>query len=165
VAQGCVAKLGKEHRPAVPSGPRKDLLPERLLIARLRRGVDQKDVAEAVGCRPNTVGRWERGLTVPAADHLRLACDFLQVSADWVLGREAGRAFLGLLDEDVEAEILERADYKSARTLLPRLCCRVTEGLVMIDDAAEFAARMTEAHRRVEYLRIVEGEDPGGSLM
>ena len=146
-------------------GSRKDVLPERLLIARLRRGRDQKDVAEAVGCTPHTVGRWERGETVPAADHLRRACDFLQVSADWLLGREVGRAFLGLLDEDVEAEILERADYKSARTLLPRLCCRVTEGLVLIDDSAEFAARMAEVHRRVEYLRSIEGHDPGASLM
>lgn len=141
------------------------MLSERLLIARLRMGADQREVAEAVGCTPHTVGRWERGETVPAADLLRRACDFLRISADWALGREVGRTFLGLLDEDVEAEILERADYKSARSLLPRLCCRITEGMVLVDDAAQFANRMLEVYRRVEYLRSIEGHDPGASLM
>jgi transcriptional regulator with XRE-family HTH domain len=131
----------------------------------MRRGYDQKYVASIAGCTPNTVGRWERGLNVPKADVLRRVCDLLEISADWVLGREVGRTFLGLLDEDVETQILERADFALAQTLLPRLCCRITEALVLIDDADEFARRMQEVYRRVEYLRIVERHDPGGSLM
>ena len=45
--------------------------PEALKAARKRRGLTQDQLAEAIGCRKDTVSRWERGASSRVRSHLR----------------------------------------------------------------------------------------------
>lgn len=45
-------------------------LSEKIIELRGKRGLSQSDVAEAVGCSPDAVSRWERGVTCPYIDNI-----------------------------------------------------------------------------------------------
>ena len=45
-------------------------LSEKIIELRRKRGLSQSDVAEAVGCSPDAVSRWERGVTCPYIDNI-----------------------------------------------------------------------------------------------
>lgn len=57
---------------------------ERIRLARLRSGLSQRKLSEALGLNRSAVGNWESGLTSPSATNLeRLACE-LKVNHEWL---------------------------------------------------------------------------------
>lgn len=50
-----------------------------------RKGLTQEQLAEAVGCRKSTIGKWEHGDSSPDARELALICETLGVTADSVI--------------------------------------------------------------------------------
>lgn len=145
--------------------PSKNARGERLLVSRIRAGLGQAEVATILGVTSHTIGRWEKGGKGPTANHLAILCDLYQVSADYLLAREVGQTFLGLLDTDVEAEILETQDYRLARSLVPRLSVRITQGLVTVEDPRELSRRILKVQAKLEELRREAGIDNGLDLM
>lgn len=55
--------------------------------ARLLRGHGQKVIAHELGVSCATVSDWERGRKSPSVENLKKYCDFLGVSADYILMR------------------------------------------------------------------------------
>ena len=53
-----------------------------ILTRRKALGMSQADLAELVGCTSQSVGMWERGETLPAADRLPDIARALQCSVD-----------------------------------------------------------------------------------
>ncbi len=55
---------------------------QKLRSARKKRGMTQKELAEAVGAKHNSVSNWEKDLNRPDTDTIRRICDALGVDAN-----------------------------------------------------------------------------------
>ena len=62
--------------------------PERLRKLREQKRMSRKVLSELCGVSKNMIGRYERGERKPNIDTLVNLCDNLDVSADYILGRE-----------------------------------------------------------------------------
>ena len=61
---------------------------ENLKKARKAKGLTQKELAELVGAKHNSVSGWESGLHKPDADTLELICGVLDISPSELFGIE-----------------------------------------------------------------------------
>ena len=59
---------------------------QRLLLLRTERGLTQKDAAEKLGLRRQTLDNYERGIHAPSFEALRKIIEFYGVSADYMTG-------------------------------------------------------------------------------
>jgi len=91
-----MAGMGRRKAPEARQKPRPGPKPgqppaidaERLIASRKARGMSQLALAVAAGLQPDQVSKMERGLIdVRLAAFVRL-CDALDVSADYLLGRD-----------------------------------------------------------------------------
>lgn len=59
-------------------------------IKRLRKnkGLKQQEIAELLGIKRNTYSDWENGKTEPSFENLVKLADLLEVSLDWLFGRD-----------------------------------------------------------------------------
>ena len=61
---------------------------ERLKELRLKKGLTQTELGEKVGVKQNTFTNWENGKREPSFVNLIKLADLLEVSLDWLFGRE-----------------------------------------------------------------------------
>jgi transcriptional regulator with XRE-family HTH domain len=123
----------------------------RLIAARGKR--TQLDVAQALGVDRGTIRSWETGLSSPKATDLVRLVEIYGCSADWLLGRDIGHEIVAIVDADLEAELHSTDDLEYALALLPRLSVRISDGLVVVPDKHELAARIAAANRRIRELQ------------
>jgi transcriptional regulator with XRE-family HTH domain len=60
---------------------------ERLRLLREERKLGQKEIGNLLGVSISSVGKYENGERTPSPDTLNQLADFLDVSADFLLGR------------------------------------------------------------------------------
>lgn len=53
-----------------------------LKAARINKGLTQQEVADELRVNKQTIGRWERGITVPKIDQIKPICELYGVSFD-----------------------------------------------------------------------------------
>ena len=68
------------------------IIADRLRAARLGRGLSQDELAWKAGLHKNVIQCYERGRSIPGAKNLVTLADALEVSLDWLCGRE-GRKY------------------------------------------------------------------------
>ncbi|WP_247930726.1 helix-turn-helix domain-containing protein [Streptococcus mitis] len=61
---------------------------ERLKELRLKKGLTQTELGEKVGVKQSTFTNWEKGKREPSFENLIKLADLLEVSLDWLFGRE-----------------------------------------------------------------------------
>ena len=61
---------------------------ERLMVARARRLTTQAALAEMIGVSGQTISAYERNIQIPSLDIAVRIADALDVSLDWLAGRE-----------------------------------------------------------------------------
>lgn len=61
---------------------------EKLREAREAKKLSQSDLAERTGLQPSAISHFETGRRSPSFDNLKRLADALQVSTDYLLGRE-----------------------------------------------------------------------------
>lgn len=59
---------------------------DRIKQLRKKKGINQLQLAEAVGVKKNTVSTWERGTRKPDVDALHLLSGYFDVSFEYLLG-------------------------------------------------------------------------------
>jgi transcriptional regulator with XRE-family HTH domain len=59
----------------------------RLASIRQIRGLSQSDLAKRTGLKPSAVSHFETGRRLPAIHNLKVLCDALDISADYLIGR------------------------------------------------------------------------------
>lgn len=59
---------------------------DRIKQLRKKKGINQLQLAEAVGVKKNTVSTWERGTRKPDFAALQLLSDYFEVSFEYLLG-------------------------------------------------------------------------------
>jgi transcriptional regulator with XRE-family HTH domain len=68
---------------------------ERLRKARDDKGLSQQDLAERAGIQASAVSHFELGRRLPSFDNIRRLADALNVTSDFLLGREDVREVAG----------------------------------------------------------------------
>ncbi len=59
---------------------------ERIQLIRETRNITQKEIAEYLGIKQQQYARYEKGINVMPVIHLAKICEYLNVSADYILG-------------------------------------------------------------------------------
>lgn len=59
---------------------------ERLVEARVDRGLTQKKLAELIGVTPTRLNYWEKGKAEPDLEFILKLCRALEVGCDWLIG-------------------------------------------------------------------------------
>ena len=59
---------------------------QKLKIARKNKKYTQKELAEAIGAKHNSVSNWENDQNKPDPDTIELICNVLDISANYLLG-------------------------------------------------------------------------------
>lgn len=65
----------------------------RLREFRERSGLSQEELAEKVGCHPNTIRRWELGYREPRSSDIRKLCEILNCTEAELLNEPAKQEF------------------------------------------------------------------------
>lgn len=61
---------------------------KRLREVRKSKKLTQQEIAELLGVKQNTYSDWENGKTEPSFENLIKLADLLEVTLDWLFGRE-----------------------------------------------------------------------------
>ena len=61
---------------------------ENMKNMRILRGYSIKDVADQLGCSPNSLSNWEKGKISPPVDYVEEMCKIYNVTANQLLGWE-----------------------------------------------------------------------------
>lgn len=59
---------------------------ERLLLAREKKGLSQKELSEIIGLKQQQYARYEKGINVMPITYLKKICIALNISADYIIG-------------------------------------------------------------------------------
>lgn len=139
---------------------------ERLVHAREKSGITQRELAKRVGVTPSTYQRWEYG-SVPTGKNLYDLAEVLGCSTDWLLGR--GQEYRIEPSDPMYVRSDPEAPYTVARAvdlvappvpgvdpqafdLVPMATARLSAGggaVVMDEDARDYYAFRKEWLRRV----------------
>lgn len=90
-------------------------LGERLRIAREKKNLKQTQVMAKTGINNKTLSGYEKGVSEPDLETLRILADLYEVSVDWLTGREKDSVdqFIEYLDlELTDEEIMEKMVFK-----------------------------------------------------
>lgn len=60
----------------------------RLVQLRKKRGLTQQQIADEIGVNRGSYSNWEKGKREPSFENLIKLADLLEVSLDWLFGRE-----------------------------------------------------------------------------
>ncbi len=66
---------------------------DRLKLIRTGKDITQEQIGKALGISKQQYGKYENGTHLMPLPYFKQACDFLRVSADYVLGLPKGRPY------------------------------------------------------------------------
>ena len=81
-----------------------------LALLRQERGISQRKAAEALGISQALLSHYENGVREPGLNFVVKACDFYNVSADFLLGRTLSRDGTTILDADTLYDVSDERD-------------------------------------------------------
>lgn len=82
-----------------------------LALLRRERGISQRQAASALGVSQALLSHYENGLREPGLNFVVKACDFYNVSADFLLGRTLSRDGTTILDADSLYDVSGERDH------------------------------------------------------
>ena len=82
-----------------------------LALLRQERGISQRQAAAALGVSQALLSHYENGLREPGLNFVKKACDFYNVSADFMLGRTLSRDGTTIIDADTLYDSAEERDH------------------------------------------------------
>jgi transcriptional regulator with XRE-family HTH domain len=136
---------------------------DRLAMARKSTGLNQQDLADAVGLSKSVISNWERGLNSPPADDLGRIAQVLRCSAEWLVGVPGGEDRVCLIDTQAEAILLasDRVDREFRYRQL-RLGTVAHVASQRVSTPEELGERIAAVERHRIKLEGEEHEPPSG---
>ena len=83
---------------------------QKLKLARKNKDYTQKDLADEIGAKHNSVSDWENDKNRPDPDTIESICNVLDVSADYLLGTKNPKDFLSPEAVNI-AQAYDNADF------------------------------------------------------
>lgn len=105
------------------------------------KGITQEELANILGVRQQTIGKWELSITVPRLPMLQKIGVFFNVSVDYLLGRTDEPQGTGFQKGDGTKETMagEKNSATSGSTILMRAQSELDEDeLKQLENMAEF---------------------------
>ena len=62
------------------------MIGKRIKAARLAKGLTQVQLADKLNVTQKYLSRWETGERVPALESIKILCEVLEISADYLIG-------------------------------------------------------------------------------
>lgn len=91
----------------------------RIKELRLNKKLNQKELADIVNVKQNTISNWELGVTEIDNNNLIKLSDFFDVSIDYILGKNSINKIASLSDDENELLLLYRkCDNKNKTVIL-----------------------------------------------
>jgi len=59
---------------------------ERLLLAREKKGMSQKELSKIIGIKQQQYARYEKGINIMPITYLKKICIALDISSDYIIG-------------------------------------------------------------------------------
>lgn len=75
---------------------------ENMKNMRILRGYSIKEVADQLGCSPNSLSNWEKGKISPPVDYVEDMCRIYNISANQLFGWEENPELLAFLNAKKE---------------------------------------------------------------
>ena len=82
---------------------------ENMIFYREKRGMKQKELAEIIGVKANTVSTWEGGTNAPSLQALYKICKALNISISDLFGKYANEQTADGLSKELQ-ELLKKAE-------------------------------------------------------
>ncbi len=89
----------------------KEAFSRTLALLRQERGISQRKAAQAMGVSQALLSHYENGLREPGLAFVVKACDYYNVSADFLLGRTLSRDGTTILDADTLYDVTGERDH------------------------------------------------------
>lgn len=84
----------------------------RLKNSRERNRMTQSDLAKILGRSVQTISNWENQINLPSLETLDMLCDALNVSSDYLMGREKLESLpVGDLNEDIVFDLKSLVEH------------------------------------------------------
>lgn len=100
--------------------------------ARKRRGLTQRQLADLIGAKHNSVSNWETGQNEPDTQTIRRLCDILSITANDLFGADSAAS------SPVSRDELKFALFEESG--------QITEG--MLQEVLDFAQFVKEKHQK-----------------
>ena len=126
---------------------------ERLKDLREERDLTQAELAGILGVAPNTISRWERGITRPRYNVLLKIAEFFNVDVDYLLLGKKQEAS-SELSKDLEAN--EEKAKSNIKTIVARIIKCTVQALKFVGIAALIARAFCLAYESPD-LSVAEG--------
>lgn len=78
------------------------VISENMKNMRIIRGYSLKDVADRLGCSPNSLSNWEKGKISPPVDYVAKLCEIYDINANQLLGWETHPDLKAFIDTKKE---------------------------------------------------------------
>ena len=95
----------------------KEIVASNLKELRIKKGIYQKELAEALGVKQATVARYESGVAAPSLEVLVAYADYFNVSMDVIFGRKY-RKLKASLPETQKIEVDVKSFEELKQTIL-----------------------------------------------
>lgn len=117
---------------------------QKLKLARKNKNYTQKNLADSIGAKHNSVSDWENDKNRPDPDTIELICDALDISANYLLGTKDPEDFLSPEAINI-AQAYEKADFNKQNIV------RLTLGfnLKIIEKVAENPTEYNKSDRTI----------------
>lgn len=142
---------------------RKELLAQRLHLARKRSGLSATEVATKIHRSRAAVHEWESGRTNPTAVDVGALADAYGCSADWLLGRDLPTGFLAVVDPRCERLLLSTSDLKEYLGRVGTVACVLHEETRVersIQELAGLLERVLQHGKRLQEATARGGRAP-----
>ncbi|WP_430113415.1 helix-turn-helix domain-containing protein [Paenibacillus sp. B1-35] len=123
----------------------KELVGTRIKELRLKQGLSQDDVAQALDMKRANVANYEAGRTTPPSDIIGRLADLLYTSSDYLLGRIDNPMPLALTSSDSIPEWATWKDKKDFRQLLEEDSEIMFDGVPIDEEDRERVLHVLEA--------------------
>lgn len=123
----------------------KELVGSRIKELRLKQGLSQDDLAQALDMKRANVANYEAGRTTPPSDIIGRLADLLYTSSDYLLGRIDNPMPLALTSSDSIPEWATWKDKKDFRQLLEEDSEIMFDGVPIDEEDRERVLHVLEA--------------------
>ena len=138
----------------------KEIVSKRIAEARMRKGLNQSEMARALGVHASAISYWETGSRLPQLNYLDAICKTLSVSADYIIGltsdfAKPGESTIAAVSTEEEPDFFSKEQLAFIQNSCANMLVSVSASMKEKTDAmrAEYDTAMTQIRTVIEAMQ------------